>query len=182
MQLTFANSTYKKNGLYFEVNMIHQSNHQLKTNTQFNVTCKLLQEYVIASRIIAVYNTNGGNHVIDSDESSTLYDSDAFSTTPNSNESSTLPDSDESSTFPDLDEFLPQVFVISLSVTGILTLIMIGSATIKFCIAERQKRKRSYKDLSIIEMERIKLADEKDHPTINSSATEPILVDIVKEL
>lgn len=62
LQLTFAKRTYKTKGLYFEVHLLHQSNHKFKEDTPFNVTCKLQQEYVIATKVI-----KGAIPVINSD-------------------------------------------------------------------------------------------------------------------
>lgn len=56
----FTERTYKKNGIYFEVHLVHQSNQMLEANTPLNVTCQLLEQYVVAVKEIQVYK---GNHL-----------------------------------------------------------------------------------------------------------------------
>lgn len=54
----FEEVMHTRNGLYYEVHLVHESHLVFNESTEFNVTCELLQPYLIATRIIKVDKGN----------------------------------------------------------------------------------------------------------------------------
>lgn len=50
----FEEIMYTTNGLYYDVHLFHQSHIVVHESTQFNVTCLLLQPYLIETHTIRV--------------------------------------------------------------------------------------------------------------------------------